>query len=99
LCKPTCDQLLSRFNCKIPVDITGNPNSQTVCDGTSVTFSVTASGDITGYQWYKNGGILTGATASTYSITAQTSMNGDKYTVVVKGICGDKTSTEAIFKC
>ncbi|MDI9880560.1 hypothetical protein [Flectobacillus longus] len=80
---------------KIPVDITGNPNSQTVCEGTPVTFSATATGNITGYQWYKNGAILTGATSSTYSITAQTSMNGDKYTVVVKGICGDETSTEA----
>ncbi|MDI9867018.1 hypothetical protein QM480_21945 [Flectobacillus sp. DC10W] len=80
---------------KIPVDITGNPNSQAVCEGTSVTFSATATGDLTGYQWYKNGAILTGATASTYSITAQSSMNGDKYTVVVKGTCGDKTSTEA----
>ncbi|MDI9861610.1 hypothetical protein [Flectobacillus roseus] len=80
---------------KLPVEITGNPTTQTVCEGTAVTFSVTASGDITGYQWYKNGQILTGATSSTYGITAQTSMNGDKYSVVVKGTCGDKTSTEA----
>jgi hypothetical protein len=80
---------------KIPVDITDDPETQTVCEGTAVTFSVTATGDITGYQWYKNGQILTGATSSTYGITAQTSMNGDKYSVVVKGTCGDVTSTEA----
>jgi hypothetical protein len=80
---------------KIPVDITDDPETQTVCEGTAVTFSVTATGDITGYQWYKNGQILTGATSSTYGITAQSSMNGDKYSVVVKGTCGDQTSTEA----
>lgn len=53
------------------VTITSSISGSSICAGTSVTFTATASGFTTPfYQWYKNGNAISGATNSTYSTSA-----------------------------
>jgi beta-galactosidase len=68
-----------------PPTITTQPVSQTVALGQTATFSVVASGSATlGYQWYKNGAVVTGGNAATYTTPATVSTdNGAAFTVAV----------------
>jgi len=78
------------------VVITDDPNSQSVCEGYSVVFRVTADGSAPlSYQWLKDGQDIAGATASMYMIPlASPDDNGD-YTCVVSNVCGDVQSEAA----
>lgn len=60
------------------VTISTNPVSKTVAAGSSVSFTVGATGGTAPYkyQWLRNGASITGATAATYSLTAQSADNG-----------------------
>ncbi len=78
-----------------PVSISSQPVARQVCEGEKAVFSVTASGTVTGYQWYRNGQLIVGATSSSYEFAANAAQNGDKYTVEVLGPCGNLTSQEA----
>ena len=77
--------------------ITVQPVTQTVCPGTGnpVTFSVTATGSALTYQWKKNTAIITGATASSYTISSVATGDAAAYNVVVTNPSGSKTSTIA----
>ena len=89
-----------------PPSVTGNPSNSTICETANTSFSVTAS-DATGYQWQENdgggftnitnGGVYSGATTATLSITGATSgMDGYTYRCVVTGACTpDATSNSA----
>src|SRR5271156_1298277 len=73
------------------------PASQTVTVGQTATFSVNATGTgPMGYQWYKNGVAISGATGSTYT-TPPTVLgdSGSVFTVVVTGATGSETSPGA----
>ena len=60
----------------IPPAIGVQPQSQTVCTGTNVTFSVTASGTTPlSYQWSFNGVPIGGATSATFSIPTVSTAN------------------------
>lgn len=91
-----------------PVSITTQPSNFTVCTDKVATFTVVASGTSPTYQWQvstngggtwtniTNGGVYSGATSATLTITAPpTSMNGYQYRVIVQGAapCGSQTST------
>jgi hypothetical protein len=74
--------------------ITDQPDNVSVCSGSAVSFSVTATGGSLTYQWEEStngGGTWTpigGATAATYNIaSATTGMNGYQYRVIVTGAC------------
>ena len=68
--------------------ITGQPAaSQAICEGSTATFTVTATGTSLTYQWKKNGVDIVGATASTYTIPATVTADAGTYTVVVSGTC------------
>ncbi|MBP2282906.1 hypothetical protein H4V97_001224 [Flavobacterium sp. CG_23.5] len=74
------------------VAITNEPSStQTLCSGSTATFSVIATGTGLNYQWKKgtsnlvDGGTITGATSSTLTITNVTIADAANYTVVVSG--------------
>ena len=71
----------------IPVAITSPPVSQTVCPGTNVTFSVSATGTALGYQWRKAGVAIAGATNTSYTIGNVSTTNAGDYDVVVRGPC------------
>jgi hypothetical protein len=74
------------------VAITAQPlTTQTLCSGSTASFSVSATGSGLTYQWQKegvnliNGGNVSGATLSTLSLTNITTAAAANYTVVVSG--------------
>jgi gliding motility-associated-like protein len=74
--------------------ITTQPASQTVCEGTSVSFTVVASGTNLTYQWYQglipiaNSATISGTTSATLTINPSAfSDAGTNYNVVVSGSC------------
>jgi len=72
------------------------PVSQTVTAGSSVQFSVVASGDpMLTYQWYFNGSAFAGATSDTLSFSNARSSDAGDYTVVVTNSLGSVTSSKA----
>jgi len=86
----------------VPPSITTQPSSQTVNQGANASFSVVASG--TGpltYQWQtnnvnvSNGGIVSGATTSTLTLTGVTPSWALNYRVIVSNAGGSVTSSPA----
>ena len=77
--------------------ITTQPPNQTVTAGQTATFSVVASGTAPlSYQWRKNAANIAGATSSTYTTPATTSLdNAAQFTVVVSNSAGNATSSTA----
>lgn len=79
------------------------PVSTSALVGTNATFTVVASGNITGYQWYKGAtpladlaGEISGATTPVLSVlNAQPVTDEGSYSVVVQGACGNRTSNSA----
>jgi hypothetical protein len=77
-------------------NIVGQPASQTVGGGQTVKFAVSATGiPDPACQWYKDGQLITGATATNYSITGAVRTNAGSYTVVVSNASGSVTSSVA----
>ncbi len=75
-----------------PVSITTQPAAQTVCDGSTATFTVVAAGSGLTYQWRKAGTDISGATASSLVIANASASDAGNYDVVVTGSCGTVTS-------
>jgi autotransporter-associated beta strand protein len=77
-------------------NIIGQPANQSVSQGQSANFIVTATGipDPT-YQWLKDGSPITGATATNYSIASAVATNAGSYAVVVSNGSGSVTSIVA----
>ena len=77
--------------------INTQPQTQTVCQGSPVTFSVGALGTGTiSYQWRYNGAPITGATNASYTIPTLALSNAGTYSVVVTATCGSVTSANAL---
>jgi hypothetical protein len=76
--------------------ITGQPASRTVAVGQQATFSVAATGTqpLT-YQWQRGTTNISGATSSSYTLTAQASDNGAAFRAVVTNAFGTATSNAA----
>jgi hypothetical protein len=74
------------------------PVSKSILVGQTATFSVTASGTAPlGYQWYKNGTSIAGATSATYTTPAETvSDNGAQFSVAVSNSAGNVSSNLAM---
>ncbi|MBK8609501.1 MAG: FG-GAP repeat protein [Chitinophagaceae bacterium] len=79
----------------LPTTIAAQPVSQTVCNGSNVVFSVTASGTALTYQWRKNGINISGANAATYTISNVATADAGNYDVLVSGSCGNMTTASA----
>jgi len=81
----------------IAPSIATEPANQTVIEGQSATFSVTASGTPPPtYQWQKNGANISGANAASYATPATVSVdNGSTFDVIVSNSMGSVTSTSA----
>ena len=78
-----------------PPVITSQPISATRCVGTSVTFSVTATG-ATGYQWRKNGVDIPSATSSSFTISSVSLADADNYDVVISNSCVPTTTSNSV---
>ncbi|HXP79848.1 MAG TPA: choice-of-anchor D domain-containing protein [Verrucomicrobiae bacterium] len=78
--------------------ITTQPTSQTVIAGKTASFTVAATGTAPlTYQWSKNGTVIGGATAATYTTPAETTTdNNAKFTVAVSNGAGSATSNAAV---
>ena len=77
--------------------INNQPAAQTVTEGQTATFSVTAAGTAPlTYQWQKNSTDISGATSATYTTPATAiGDNGAQYSVVVFNGAGTATSNQA----
>ena len=81
--------------------ITTQPQSVSVTEGQSATFSVTVTGDNLRYQWQLYSGNswsdITGATDASYTIDrTTTAMSGNQYRCIVTGDGGEVTSDAAM---
>lgn len=84
---------------RIPVMITDDPDAAGVCDGGSVSFSVSATGTTPlYYQWFKNGQPIIGAEASSYEIDPVTGDDPGAYSCEVTNVCGGVLSAEAMLE-
>lgn len=64
------------------------PKSQRVCQGDAATFFVQAiSSEPLSYQWFKDGKMIQGATADTYTITAANLSDTARYSVQIRDEC------------
>jgi len=87
-----------------PPAITLNPNTQTVCDGITVNFNITATGAGLTYQWLENNspiseeGIYQGTQSTQLTIlNTPLDLNGNIYSCVITNSCGfAATSTNAV---
>ncbi len=77
--------------------ISSQPGSQTVTQGQTATFSVTASGTAPlTYQWAKNGAVIGAATSASYTTPATVAAdNGAQFSVAVSNSAGSATSASA----
>jgi hypothetical protein len=73
-------------------NVTMNPHPATACVGGSATFTITASGAVS-YQWYKNGSVVSGATAASLTLSPVSAANGGNYYCVVTGVCAGSTAS------
>ncbi|MGB4399525.1 MAG: PKD-like domain-containing protein [Daejeonella sp.] len=77
--------------------ITAQPASQSVCIGSSVTLSVTAtSSTAMSYQWRKDGFEINNAVSSSYTIGSASNSDAGSYDVVITNSCGTVTSSAAV---
>jgi len=81
--------------------ITDDPDALAVCDGSSASFSVAASGTGLTYQWRKDtvpladGGAVSGATTATLTINPAVALDAGSYDCIVTSACGSATSAAA----
>lgn len=73
--------------------ITAQPQGAALCQGGTLSLSVTAV-SATGYQWYKNGVAIPGATSATYTKGNVSTADAGTYTVVAS-TTGNVTVTSA----
>jgi uncharacterized repeat protein (TIGR03806 family) len=73
------------------------PQSQTVTAGSNVTFSVQAAGTAPlGYQWLLSGIVISGATASSYTMNNVQPAKAGNYAVLVTNVAGNVFSANAV---
>jgi hypothetical protein len=78
--------------------ITGHPASTNLGAGTgsNLVLSVTATGGLLQYQWYKGSSAISGATSSTYTVSDATTNHSGTYVVIVTNDVGAATSSNAV---
>jgi hypothetical protein len=81
--------------CTAP-QITSHPRDTTVLDGETAVFTVAAT-DADSYQWQRNGANISGATSTTYTLTAaQMGDDGASFRCVVTNGCDQVVSSAAV---
>ncbi len=83
---------IDSVGCSLATILSQPAATTTVCAGFPVTFSVAGAGYGISYQWYKNGSIINGATATSYTIASASATDAANYTVSVSGTCGGANS-------
>ncbi|MBI5914500.1 MAG: immunoglobulin domain-containing protein [Bacteroidetes bacterium] len=76
--------------------VTQNPQNQQVCEGEEATFSISATGvQPLGFQWFKNGTAVSGASQNVLNLPATTLADAGTYTCTVSNTSGSTTSLPA----
>lgn len=96
--KVAIDNVAVTSTCNAPTAATPTTPSATVCAGTSVTLTETASGGLPSYsyQWKKGGSPISGATSSTYTIPTPISGDTGTYTCEVTSSCGTAATSSGL---
>lgn len=76
--------------------IATQPRSQTVSNGATVAFNVSATGAFLDYQWRKNGSAIASATNSTLTLTNVQSGDAAAYSVFISNSAGAVASSSAV---
>ena len=99
-CAPKDTSIKVSLKINLPPSITTQPASQTVCAGSSVSFSVATTGTGIIYQWRNgtinlvNGGNFAGVNTATLVINpANLSDTSSFYNVMISGTCAPKDSS------
>ncbi|MBN1578111.1 MAG: immunoglobulin domain-containing protein [Chitinispirillaceae bacterium] len=80
----------------LPPVISTQPVSQTVDEGSAVTFTIAATGTDISYQWRRDGSDIAGGTDASYTIDAATMADdGAEFRCVVSNAAGTETSDAA----
>jgi hypothetical protein len=112
-CLSTATSNIAALTVNIPVVITAQPvASINICATGTTSFSVSATGNISSYQWQlsaagaggpwtniSNGGVYNGATTNTLNLTAVTfAMNTNQYRCIISGIapCNAATTNSTV---
>src|ERR1051326_2503994 len=110
-CAPSATSSRVALTVNSPPAITGQPTSQTVCSGSTSSFSVTATGAGLAFQWRKNGVNLTngatgngstysGATSATLQITGtaagDAALAATGFDCVVTGSCSPSATSNRV---
>jgi hypothetical protein len=91
------DESDANFTVGSPTTITQHPQSQRVCAGTQVQFTVSATGNNLTYRWRRNGQDVAGGNSATLTINPVSVLSAGNYDCVVSGACGSpQTSNVAI---
>lgn len=80
--------------------ISSNPSATVICEGATASFTVTATGAVTSYQWQVNTGSgfsnISGATTATLTVPSVTpGMSGNQYQVLVYSCTATPISSTA----
>lgn len=94
-CTPNVTSASANVSFATPTAITQQPNAVTVDLDKSFSLSVAATGSTLSYQWKKNGSVIDGATAATYSVAKAAASDNGQYVCEVTGGCG-KVSTNPV---
>ncbi|PZX16452.1 hypothetical protein LX69_01947, partial [Breznakibacter xylanolyticus] len=107
-CLPAAISNAAVLTVNYPPEIVVAPIRSWVCADALASFSVVATGGVTGYQWQvstdnginfssiNNGGIYSGATSATLQLSsASTALNNNQYRCVVTGYCLPAVTTSA----
>ncbi len=86
-CKGKLNSAKATITVNVPFSITASPSSQSVCSGSSVTFTVTTTGSNVNYQWRRNGANLSGQTGDKLIINPVKTSDGGDYDCLVSGPC------------
>ncbi|MEI6390708.1 MAG: immunoglobulin domain-containing protein, partial [Verrucomicrobiota bacterium] len=79
-----------------PPTITSQPVSQSVNQGSPVSFSVIATGTGLGFQWRLNTVNISGATNDSFNLASATTSDAGIYNVIVSNLGGSVTSSNAV---
>jgi hypothetical protein len=103
LCTPVTSDTVT-LNVNQEVVITEQPASVTDCEGSDVTFTVSATGSIDTYQWYKvgspdialtDGGNISGALTASLTLTGISPTDNGDYYLEITGVGGTCPSSNS----
>lgn len=101
VCGPAVTSSVASLALTTSSQITTQPLSKTICEGSQATFAVTASGSSLLYSWKKgnvtlsNGGKYSGVNTATLSISSVSAAEEGQYTCSISNPCGSDLVSNA----